>query len=405
MLIQRFFRLQAVLCLSAPALAVVIQEPVEVGFESPLNLIALEARIQGQGPFRFILDSGAPGTVIDTELAKRIGLDTGRAVTRRSTAAGSQVTAASVQGGVTFALAPEFEVHVGQVITAPFTNTAQIMLGEHCDGILGSAFFFKYVIEVDYAERTLVFHDPVSYRYEGEGAILELDFPRMMSTQPFIRAELVNGERRLVNYPISVDSGGQTMGMASVGTRSEWDALVTPANRIIDVLGATGLSNDAEGTTHATYVTRMDRLTMGPFEFEGPQVSYSAGGAGFASMGASLLHRFTVVFDYSRKQMILEPNAAFDAPPMVDHSGLFIVMSATGDGTFKVLFVSDGTPAHEAGLTRDDVIRAVDGVPTSKLPLNDARVMFCRPAKYHLELQRDGRVLETVMETRSLFDG
>jgi C-terminal processing protease CtpA/Prc len=148
----------------------------------------------------------------------------------------------------------------------------------------------------------------------------------------------------------------------------------------------------------------MDRLIIGPFEFEDPQVAYSAGGPGIAVMGASLLHRFTAVFDYSRERLILEPNANFDKPPMVDRSGAFLVMSAAGDGTFEVLFVADGTPAHEAGLSRGDVIQAVDGVPTLEIRLNETRAMFCRPKKYRLEVQRDGRKLETVIETRSLFN-
>jgi hypothetical protein len=231
---------------TAPGLA----EPVKVAFDNPLNLIVLEARIGDQGPFRFILDSGATSTIVDTELAKRIGLETAPATTRRGTAAGSQVTVAPVRGGVDFVLASGFKVHVDQVIAAPFTQTGQIMVGEHFDGILGSAVFHRYVIEVEYAKRALVFHDPARYRYDGEGTELEIDFPRRMPRLPFIQATLINGDRRLVNFPILVDSGGQTMWMASVATRSQWDALITPANRIVDALGATGLSNSAEGTTH-----------------------------------------------------------------------------------------------------------------------------------------------------------
>lgn len=380
-----------------------LSEPVHLPFDSPLNLIVLEVRIRDQGPLRFMLDTGSPSSVIDTDVAKRIGLETGSANTRRGTAAGSQVTAASVKGGVDFQLAPGFVVHVDKVIAAPFTQSGKIMIGEHFDGILGSAIFHQFVVEVDYAKRMLTLHNAARYRYDGAGSVIDLDFPSHNPRQSFIRVSIVNGDRRLDDFPISVDSGGSLMGTASVARRIEWDALITPDNRIINVLSATGLSNSAEGTTHDAFVTRMNLLTLGPFEFENPLVSYSAGGPGFASMGASLLHRFTVVFDYSRKRMILEPNVNFDKPPMVDQSGALLVASASGDGKLEVWFVSEGTPAHEAGLARGDVIQAVDGVPTSDIQLNDARLMFCRAATYRLDVWREGRRFEVVMETQSLY--
>ncbi len=381
-----------------------LSEPVRVTFEKPLNLVVLEARIRDQGPFRFFLDSGATSTVVDTELANQIGLATERASTERGTAAGSQVTVAPVRGGVDFELAPEFTIHVDEVITAPFGPTAQSMMGERFDGILGSALFHQHVIEIDYGNRSLAFHDPASYRYEGEGAVLELDFPERMPALPFIQATLINGEHRLSDFPILVDSGGKTNGMASVPTRRDWDSLVTPANRIFDSMAATGLANDAEGTTHESFFTRMDRLILGPFEFDNPQVSYSAGGPGIAVMGASLLHRFTAIFDYSRKRLILEPNADFDNPPTVDRSGAFLMMSDAEDGALEVLFVADGTPAQAAGLTRGDLIQAVDGVPASEIRLNEVRVMFGQTRKFRLKVQRGDQSLETVLETRSLFD-
>lgn len=374
---------------------------VRVEFDNPLNLIVVEARVGDRGPFRFCLDSGATSTIIDTELAKRIGLETGSFSTRSGTAAGTRVTNAPIRGGVDFGFGPDFAVHLDRVTAAPFTQAGRIMAGIHFDGILGSALFRRHVVEVDYANRTLALYDPSSYRYDGEGAVLDLGFPGR-SKIPFIHATLDNRGRRLVDFRILVDSGGKTMGTASVATRSEWDGLITPENRIFDALGATGLSNDPKGMTHEAFFTRMDRLTLGPFEFENPYVSYSANGPGLAVMGATLLHRFTAVFDYSRKRLILEPNANFDKPHVFDRSGVLLVMPLDGEG-FEVLFVADRTPAREAGLRRGDSILAVDGVRAQELQLNDVRGMFCRSKEYGLKVVRDGREFETVLKTRALF--
>lgn len=378
-------------------------EPVRVSFESPLNLIVLTARIGGEGPFRFFLDCGATGTVIDMELAKRLGLDTTRPRTGRGTVAGSRVTSATVKGGVDFEVAPGFDVHVDRVIAAPFTEATDMMMGESYDGIFGSAFFSQHVIEIDYIERTLVFHDPSRYTYDGEGAELKLQFSPEIIGLPYVDASLVNGDRRLDGIRMYVDSGGQTMGTASVATRRQWDALVTPENRIVDVLGVTGLSNDPEGTTHDAFMTQMDRLILGPFEFEKPVVHYSAGGAGIAAMGATILRRFDVVFDYERNRMILEPNENFDTSRLTDQSGLMLVAS-TIEEAFEVMFVGKRTPAEEAGLKRGDVLRAIDGVAVREIRLNDARLMFSRSGTFRLDVLREGQEREVLLETRWLFE-
>ena len=131
---------------SSPAGKAALREPVTIGFESPLNLIVVEARINGEGPFRFPLDSGTTGTVVDAELARRLDLALGPETTRGGTVAGSRVTSASVRGGLAFELAPGFEVPVDSVIAAPVTRAkfrwrwvqrirtlAQIQWFEHVD--------------------------------------------------------------------------------------------------------------------------------------------------------------------------------------------------------------------------------------------------------------------------------
>lgn len=377
--------------------------PVRIPFDSPLHLILVEASIRGQGPFRFLLDTGSTLSVVDAGVAARLGLDARAPRTRQGTAAGSAVTVAPVDGGVTFRLAPDLEMHVEKVIAAPFEEAARVLMGLEVHGILGSAVFRRYVVEVDYVHRALTLHEPGGYRYRGSGTALELDFPDRLPSIPFIEATIVNGDRRLTGLPISVDSGGQAFGTASLGRRTEWNTLVSPEDRVVAALSTTGLSNNAEGTTHEAFLTGMDRLILGPFEFEAPLVSYSEGGPGFASVGASLLHRFTVVFDYARKRMILEPNSDFGKPPMIDASGMMLVSSRDFPGSFEVWFVAPETPGQRAGLARGDVIHAIDGVPAGDIELNEAREMFCRHRRYVLEVQRSDDEFETTIETRPLF--
>lgn len=377
--------------------------PVEVGFESPLNLIIVEARIAGQGPFRFLLDSGSTRTVVDSDLARRLGLDLASPRTRQGTVASSEVTSAPVRGGLGFELAPGFRVHVEKVLAAPFSQAARWMMGADYDGILGSEVFFQYVVEVDYVRRSVVFHDPSSYLYEGDGASLDLHFWPQVLDIPFLSATLVHGDVRLEDVSISIDSGGKTIGTASLGRRRDWDELVGPQDHVVELMGATGLSNEVEGSLHGTLTTRIDRFVMGPFEFSDPVVDYSATGPGFAAMGASLLHKFTAVFDYHRKRLILEPNARYGEALRSEMSGLLLATPDELEGAYRILAVSEDTPAREAGLRRNDVIEAVDGVPAREIGLNPARELFCRQGVYRLAVRRGEESFEVVLSTRSLY--
>ena len=376
--------------------------PTTVPFEDPLNLIVLEASIDGKGPFRFFLDSGATSTVLDTETAKAIGLDLAPAVTGPATVA-SEVTIAPVRGGVEFGLAPALTVSVDQVITAPFGPVAEVMMGESFHGILGSALFERFVIEVDYVNRQVTFHDPAQYRYGGDGTVLELGFDRRMPKLPYVLTSFLNGASRLEDRPVLIDSGGQTMAMASVPNQSEWETLVTPESPVITTLGATGLGNSAEGTSHSFSTTRIDRFALGPYEFDMAVIGYSEAGPPLGSLGAAILHRFTTIYDYSRRQLILEPNGRFDAPSPVDRSGITLIASTQPPFVFEVAHVADETPGYEAGVRRGDLVLAIDGVSSEAMRLNEARSLFSTSAIYQLTLERDGEAIESTLTTRSLY--
>ena len=362
----------------------------------------LEARIKGEGPFRLVLDSGASGTVIEAELARSLGLDVEGASTRRSTSVNSEVTIAQIRGGVEFGVAPGLDVHIPYVYAAPVTSASRIMIGEHIDGIIGSELFFRYVVEVDYEAKELTIHDPDTYRYEGDGTTFDLTFATPGERLPFVKAALVNGERRL-DTEVLVDSGGQTMGTVGLSSRQDWNRLLSDEQAVVEVLGATGLSDEVEGTTHDAFATVMSSLSIGEFELAQPLVAFSPGGPSIPLIGATVLHRFTAIFDYSRKQLILEPNGAFDAPFGSDQSGLTLVNSGSPDDGLRILFVAPGTPADEIGLTTRDVILEIDGQAVDEVGLNEVRSMLSQSGVFRLLVQRGGEEKEVALRTRPLF--
>ena len=84
-------------------------------------------------------------------------------------------------------------------------------------------------------------------------------------------------------------------------------------------------------------------------------------------MGGDILRRFKVIFDYTRKRMILEPNSQFDESFEYDMSGISLTAEGRDYKILRVGRVFEDTPAAEAGLRDGDQILAVDGKPSSEL--------------------------------------
>jgi C-terminal processing protease CtpA/Prc len=88
------------------------------------------------------------------------------------------------------------------------------------------------------------------------------------------------------------------------------------------------------------------------------------------NIGAGVLKRFNVTFDYERQQVILEKNANFDHRDEYDKSGLWLHLV---DGAWEVIEAAPGSPAAAAGLRAGDRILKVGGQTPADLSLSDLR--------------------------------
>ena len=164
-------------------------ELARLPFERHMNLIFVEAQIGDSGPLTFLIDSGAGGTVLEESVADRVGLEMGPPRVRERS---------SSRGRVTLRVAPHAEFTVGghseelsPVLVTSFERVANAMTGRTVHGILGHQFLTRVTLEVDYVARELVLHDPETYRYDGGGAELPLEFDSS-SLEPAVH----DGDRR-----------------------------------------------------------------------------------------------------------------------------------------------------------------------------------------------------------------
>lgn len=115
-------------------------------------LLLIDVKVNGQGPFPFVVDTGASGTGLSRQLAERLGLGSGEQ--QDLLGCGGTVNAETVRVN---------ELRVGPlrmenlpVFVADLSAVAG-KAGAEIDGILGYDFLHHWRVLIDYPGRTLTF--------------------------------------------------------------------------------------------------------------------------------------------------------------------------------------------------------------------------------------------------------
>ena len=295
-----------------------------------------------------LLDSGDTNTILSAAFARQSGL--------------AGIGALSLQGATNAqraTLLSGIDIEIGRVrlsgVTVAITDLdgPEKAMGRSMPVILGKEVFNAFVVEIDYPRSRIRFHRPESFSADPASRSL-----RLLQDEGLRLTEAsVEG---LPPAPFIVDiaaAGSLTLFKAY----SEDHGLLTqrwPRSQ--------RLSRGAGGGSLVTVAT-LNRFTIGGFELRGvPADFYQGEGGAFdteraaGNLGAGVLSRFRVVFDYSRDAMYLIGADGWDRAFCKNRVGL----QADFQGSFlEVVFVAPGSPAKEAGWAIGDRITSIDGRP------------------------------------------
>lgn len=268
---------------------------VRVPFEFRQGSVIVRARVNAtNAELSFKLDTGFGVTTIHPDLVEPLQLKRAGSLTIIGIAgkeqAGSFTGANFDFGGATYS--PR------RVAVIPSDAERR---RRNRDGILGAGFFRRFVVELDPTSRMMTLHDPGQFQYTGKGEIIPLEFPK---DTPIVEAAIHFTNRPPVRARFEIDSGCD--GALCLGHD------FVEANRLEAAKdSARDDSRYGVGGSVNTRHAQLPQLQLGKLTLdnlpancflEGSPVD--AGLAGHIGMG--VLRRFKVIFDYSRKQMILE---------------------------------------------------------------------------------------------------
>lgn len=372
------------------------QSALAVPFELVGNLILVEARVNDSPPLWFIFDTGASHTVLDAGQAKALRLKARGRI--KATGSAGTDTASRIRGiEVSF---PGVSLRGQTAYTLPITFLSPL-LGRHLGGIIGVDIIEKFVVEIDYAAKTINFHNPSSYRYQGSGQSIPLT---------------VKGGNVFVSAQVNIEGRAPLTGKFEVDTGSTGSLLLnTPFVKKHGLLSFIKQSKQGNlggvGGSASSITARVNSVGLGSFTLAEPIAQFSLGTKGDnastkydGQLGGQIFSRFKMIVDLSHRRLMLEPNAKLAAPFEEDMSGIELAGDGADFSTYVVNDVEKGSSAAEAGIQEEDILTEIDGRPANEFTLEEIREMFKREGReYSLTLKRGDRTIQARLKLKRMI--
>lgn len=352
--------------------------------------VVIEAKLNGKGPFAFILDTGGHD-ILTPDAAKALGLS----------GAGSGSSGGAGAGTMTEQYTRVARMEIGGVslrdqaffIDPLQYNTIEIGSRPPLAGILGVELFERFAIELNYQAKTMTFR-PLHGAPPGHGTPVAITFA---DDQPIFSAK-IDG--------IAGDNGLDTGNSGALVVQGRWAQAHGLAPRMRKGLLTAGFG---AGGMSQNWAVRAD-LEVAGVAFPHIAASYAEDKKGaFASrteagnIGNLIYSHFTLSFDYGRNIVWFDPLPGPHRPFTYPRAGMSFYKQ-TADA-FVVAIALPAGPAAQAGVAAGDEIVAVNGVTARKLSGWDMRrlVRGAVGTKLKLDVMRGGKKRTAMVVLRELL--
>jgi tetratricopeptide (TPR) repeat protein len=267
------------------------------------RLPVVEVTVNGKGPFRFVIDSGAGFVVVSEDLAKRLKL--------RPVAAGG--TSRGVSGTGRFPIVYGVLDHLslgGMTIESVPTYIRKVQDPDkaHVDGYIGLSVLSNFVVAVDYERRTLELRP--SGTPLAPAAESDITVPYRMTNGGMLSVRVDIGKEVPLNFIVDT---GATSTVVSQRVFEKFNLAEKQHKGVsVRVVGAGGVTENVpivvldrleiQGAPRRQDFVRAIVLDLDP-------VNETAGFEQAGIIGSDFLRFYRVEFDFDHGLLVLRPNA------------------------------------------------------------------------------------------------
>lgn len=396
---------------------------VVVPFKLINNLIFIPIKVNGI-ELNFLLDSGVEETLLfSMDDKKEVNFFNVEKITLRGLGSENSIEGLKAKNNTLEIAGMKSTDHLLYVILDQNFNLSS-HIGIPVNGIIGYHFLKNNLIEINYEKKRItIYRDTDKNR-----KCIEKKFEKVPITieklKPYLKGSVIidNAE---IPVKLLIDIGNSDALWLFQNTSEK---IKVPEKNFEDYLGQ-GFSGDVEGKR-----AQIKEFTMSKFEFHNPVIAFPdtisirnvtmvKDRAG--SVGAEILKRFLVLFDYPNQILFLKKNKEFDYPfgynksgVELQHYGLQWVQEtvsletvplsegSSNSSNFKYKFVlkpvyiianvRKNSTAALSGLQKEDVLVSINGIPAYKYSLEKINsILKSEDEKWiTLEVERNSRVLK-----------
>ena len=382
-------------------------QTVELYFRKESNLIIIPIKINGNGPYDFIFDTGSKsGLIFEKKIIADYDMKTARKIPIYAKK-GEKLTELIVANNLKIDLYGVSGENQSMFVLDENIVEAENVLGSKIHGVLGSAIFNRFVVEIDYEKQSIKLHEPSTFKNPRGYKAIPID---IQGSRPYVRVKLKQKGVKPIDIKLLVDSGASS----ALFLDEAHNKNIFLPKKTIDISLGRGLTGNINGK-----VGRVQRIKIGGYRFSNLVASYpNDWGIGsendlikdmsdirYGTLGSDLLSRFNIIFDYMHNTMYIKKNASFGNSFVFNTVGLSVMAMGIDLNTYIVADIIKGSQADKAGIKVDDEIISLNGSPAFFYSLTDINTMLTdKPGTLlTLILRREKNLLKKVIRQKRVL--
>lgn len=398
-------------------------DKVEIHFKLINNLIFIPIKVNGV-ELNFLLDSGVDETLLfSMDDKKEVSFFNVEKVTLKGLGSEASIEGLKSQNNTLEIPGLKSTGHLLYVILDQTFNLSS-HIGIPVNGIIGYHFLKNNLVEINYDKKRITIYNKVDKsrkRIEKKFQDIPISLERL---KPYINGSVILDTAE-IPVKLLVDIGNSD---AVWLFQNASELIKVPEKNFEDYLGK-GFSGDVMGRR-----AQIKKFTMSKFEFQNPVIAFPdtislrhvkmvKNRAG--SVGAEILKRFTIAFDYPNQKMYFKKNSHFNSPFSYNKSGIELqhfglqwvqetvpletVQISGGvnlSNNFKYKFVlkpvylitnvRKNSTAALSGIQKDDILVNINGLPAYKYSLEKINsILKSEDEKWIImEVERNSQLLK-----------